>query len=863
MQLSRFARIVAASVLLAGIFFPSLSAGSKLKPEEVPEFQMRARVVKCGNQVPEAKKFSFTLAGGSMTATGSQWSPRLTFDHLVAWRILKGYPAMYMPGWPVVLHLSVGGGVDPTTVEVELKFTESPAPVTLTGELFGPTLGILLWRDADRRAQAATMATYNHRYWKELQGVQIPESIRPKRFPIIDRFIGGDDDRRAWQEGIEQLHRAGFSAIMLPPSKPVRELLLKAGGRRTAWAVYNPPGYAFDFDPKVTTEAITQWAREQAKPYLAAGYGREDMAAFAMSDEPGWYYPSTFKTLRDNPAAMARFRRYLQERRLQPADVGASRWDDVGPIGRSQAKDLPSRRLFYWTMRFFAFDSARHFAVSTRALEAEFYTGMPIFTNWNFFSGRFYVPGPVANNADKKSPDAAMGGHDWLEFGRLRGGTMLWTEDWFGDGSAYQWSFYCAKLRSAALRGNVEFGGYVIPRTAGDRKDGVAQKVLAIVGSGGKLIKYFVFGPEYNFPGNCYSERAAVLPKMAEAHRMIGAAEEVLWPGRPLRSAVAILAPRSAQAWDAKDIPIPKQIDDATNNHLNRATVDYMAEVFNLYLALQHANIPVEFVDEDDLSLQGLKPYMVLFVTEPNIPVEGQQGLVEWTRAGGTLVTVSGAGQRDRYDEPCSVLSQGTGIQEQARERLLVADTRSLPEVGKGIGKHGAFQAVGVRGVLGGPGKAGTVPVLTAETVAGKFDDGAAAVVERPVGQGRAVHFAWMPGLSYWKSSTKTADGLPAGFSETLRAWIAWPVQSAKVTPPAVVDRPLVETPVLVSSAGIAVTLLNWSGGPLAAVQVDVRTDKKIVRVESVRHGPQKFQAIDGGVRVVLPLESVDILTLR
>ena len=29
-----------------------------------------------------------------------------------------------------------------------------------------------------------------------------------------------------------------------------------------------------------------------------------------------------------------------------------------------------------------------------------------------------------------------------------------------------------------------------------------------------------MFGPEYNFPGNCYSENIKVLPKMAEAHGM-------------------------------------------------------------------------------------------------------------------------------------------------------------------------------------------------------------------------------------------------------------------------------------------------------------------------------------------------------
>jgi hypothetical protein len=37
-------------------------------------------------------------------------------------------------------------------------------------------------------------------------------------------------------------------------------------------------------------------------------------------------------------------------------------WDEVLPIRRSRATDLPARRLFYWTARFFAYDSARHFA---------------------------------------------------------------------------------------------------------------------------------------------------------------------------------------------------------------------------------------------------------------------------------------------------------------------------------------------------------------------------------------------------------------------------------------------------------------------------------------------------------------------
>jgi hypothetical protein len=851
----RSLRLVRA-VIVALLALCAVVAHAALLPEQAPTCQIRARVVSFGGKEPAQQNFSFALAGvpdASATAAGSGWSDWMPFGRPQVEATLQGYPAIYMNSFPVVVKLQVSPVADPTSVQAELRLDETGEVALLAGELFDPTLGILIWRDDTGAPHAATMADYNKRYWNALEGVAVPEAERPRRFPIVDRFIGGDGDRRAWREGIEHLARAGFSAIMLPPSGPIRDLLLELGLRRTAWAVYNPPGYAFDYGAEVTPEAITQWAADQAKAYLEAGYAREDMAIFAMSDEPGWYYPAMFRSLTDSPAALARFRDYLRQQGLQPAEVGARTWEEVLPLGRSRAEDLPSKRLFYWTMRFFSWDSARHFAVCTKALEDAFYPNLPVLTNWNFFSGRLYVPGPVANNSEKENPDAAMGGHDWLEFGRMRGCTMLWTEDWFGDSKAYQWSFYCAKLRCAADKGGVQFGGYVIPRTAGDCEDGILQKTLCVVGSGGKAVKYFVFGPEYNFPGNCYSENAKVLRKMAEAHAMIGKAEDLLWEGKRPRPQVAILAPRSAELWDAKDIPIPNQIQDATNTNLNAATVDYMAEVYDLYLALQHANIPVDFADEDDLSPDGLKPYRVVYVTEPNIPVEGQRGLAEWLRAGGTLVTVTGAGARDRYDEPCAVLSNATGVVEEPRERMLVPSLDALPEAGKGTGRFGDFTAIGPRGLLSAP---------KGQQIAA-FADGTPAVLQRAVGKGRVVHFAWMPGLSYMKSSTGTEYGLPVGFSRTIRRWITYPTQLADVKPPVTVDRPLVETPMLLSSRGAAVTLLNWTGDPIESLKVSVRVPFKVRNVESVKQGAVSFTKTDGGIACAMPLGAAEIVVLR
>ena len=39
-----------------------------------------------------------------------------------------------------------------------------------------------------------------------------------------------------------------------------------------------------------------------------------------------------------------------------------------------------------------------------------------------------------------------------------------------------------------------------MPRAGGQLPDGLLMKMMAIVGSGGKALKFYVFGPEYNFP---------------------------------------------------------------------------------------------------------------------------------------------------------------------------------------------------------------------------------------------------------------------------------------------------------------------------------------------------------------------------
>jgi len=827
-----------------------------LQVTDVPTFRIRFRVISVGGKEPAGHKFPIHLQTLTAEAEGPNWSPWLVYDAPQASKSLKLYPNAYLKGWPLIVRVQIDGISDPTLVVAELRFDETGKVVPLEFSLFGPNMGIVLWRDgADRAAQAATMAVYNRRYWTALRNVHLAQGQRPRNFVLVDRFIGGDDDRVDWKEGFENLSRAGFTAIMAPSNPPMREMLRQAGVSRTGWAVYSPPGYAFSSSLPGTKqpESPTVWAMKQAKPYLDNGFAPQDIAVFAMSDEPGWYYPAQYRMLQDTEYNK-RFRDYLQSNGLTPRDLGSSDWDSVTPIGRSAATDLPSKRLFYWTQRFFSWDSSNYFARSTRELENAFYPGVPISTNWNFFAGRMYVPGPVANNPDRTNPDAAMGGHDWLEFGRLRGSTALWTEDWFSDAQAYQWSFYASKLRSAAEKSGVIFGGYVVPRAAGDREDGILQKILTLIGSGAKIVNSYVFGPEYTFPGNCYSEKPTMLPKIAQANAMIGAAEDVLWPGKRPRPRVAILSPKSSEMWDAKGIPIPTQVSDATNTDLNRFTVDYMSEVADLYLALQHANIPVDFIEEEDLSHSGLASYRVVYVTEPDIPEEFQKELATWVEGGGTLIAISNAGAMDRYDEPSAILTGLRGAHSPERERVLIPNLGALNAVGP-------VHAGSLEATAWGP-RDKMANTVKGDAVA-HFEDDSPAIIRRSVNKGTVVDFAWLPGLSYVKSSSAAAGKLPWNFSPVIRNWIVGPVKDAGIELPVEASEPLVETPMLCSSAGIAVTVLNWNNDQVNKLGLTIRVPFRVKSVASVIHGPLKFDQESQAIRVSLPVISADILVIK
>ncbi|HEU4405401.1 MAG TPA: translocation/assembly module TamB domain-containing protein [Polyangiaceae bacterium] len=834
---------------------PSPSAAAPGPPAAVaplapPRVSFRARVVSVAGRPPEpgqAFVFDWQSAGApTVTAPGAGFSPWAEMGPREAQRFEESNRGRAERGTPLRLMLGLRKVVEPTRVALEVRLEGSPAVFPIEVELFGPKFLVLVLYEGGRW-RATTTAAYNRRYWPDFAAAALAEADRPKRFPVADRLTEPGDELASYREGIAALRSIGVNTFLVPPAAPLREALA-AGDARLALSVHAPPGYAFDYKGRASPPELDAWAEGLFRPYREAGFRPDDVALFGLADEPGWYFPAAIDDLAASPEGLERFRGYLRARGLTPAELGAARWADVAPLGRSGARDLPTKKRHYWTTRFLSADSSRHYAAATRSVERAIRPNLPVFTNWNTYGGRLFVAGDVGKNPGAKHPDAAMAGHDWFDFARERGGTMLWTEGWFGDDYAYFWPYYLGKLGSAAARAGLATGGYLVPRAVGQRAaEGFEQQTLALVGSGAKAISLFTFGPEYQFPGNCYSERPGRVAHVASALRLVAAAEDVLWPGRRPPAEAAIVVPRSAFVWDGVGVR------DATNPHPNAYHPDYAGEVADIFFAFAHANVPVDFLGEDDVSAQGLARYKAVYLTAPELPDESLKALAAWLRGGGTLVTVLGAGTADAYGRPSALLSSATGVEQGPAPGRFIVGREGPPAAG-------LVRAAGPQGPVWGP--RGRMRRHAGEALAW-FESGAPAIVRRGVGRGRHLHFDFFPGVSYFYSSRAKNDHLPVAFSEALRRWLVEPALAAGVKPPVRANVELVETPLLLSPEGAALTLLNWTGGPIDDYDLTVSLPFAPRSVRSARRGPLPFEAVPGGARVRLPLGGSDVLAIK
>jgi hypothetical protein len=771
---------------------------------EQPAWESRARA----HAMPE----TFTWSWGTVpvTSTGTGWTPVTPFVGQVdgaKWK--RMYPnsggLWFAQHWSVQ-HITVTStpprSVNDTSlwnVECQLgggNFMDTPSgrlvPLTgefvpLTGKLWGSDLGVLVINDIpwQKDVIVSTMLRYNQlKYGPNFASA--PAAQKPKHFPITDCYTGGDTDYNNAQWGLTQMDRIGFHGLCYSvdgPNRHTAEILKTLNQDLTVGAIpqgtpFVEPGTGGTFN----SSNMQTWADKAAAPYNAVGWNVSRVASIAIADEPGWYFPnaSPDKFMNTSTSIYARRQKaewlaYLQKQTplLTPMDFGESSWATVMPSPQrwdwvaNKTLPLTKKKLFYWTLKFSVHGSAVAFSRATTAMEQAFVPGVQVFSNFNNFHGRTYQP---SGRAD----DGALLGEDMFEFGRNRATTLLWTEDWFDDSMSGQWSYYMARFRSAARLApakDVEIGGYIVGRSSSGLE--VKMKALAQVAGGAKSLRYYTFGPEYNFPGNSYTDLpseqlSSLLTGMANTHEMIAKAEDILWTARRSIAEVAILFPQSATYWDLLGVVAGGIIEDFTNHYLDDRTTDYLAEVWGLWQAMSlFKNIPVDFIDEAGLlEPETLKSFKVLFITEPDLPSAGAAALGAWVQAGGTLITVSNAGTSDQYHEPSDVLAKLSGMASKRNapvegglyhgERFYWPSGFVPPIVKNGtldktLCSNATLCKFAARGAAGDfvavvdanmPSSGGT-------QVLGTYENGKPAIQSTVSGKGAYIHFAWLPGISF------------------------------------------------------------------------------------------------------------------
>eukprot|EP01043_Picozoa_sp_COSAG02_P041179 COSAG02_NODE_3394_length_6814_cov_8.672971_2_plen_1115_part_00 len=414
----------------------------------------------------------------------------------------------------------------------------------------------------------------------------------PKLIQVVQGYHGANDVE-GWVQATRALVGFGATGITAPASIPGK-LIFDASGVVAARVNggLRPPTNVTSHHPMEACASATSdnghcwgnsdeevatnlkvWAESEVGPLRAAGF--TTLTQFSLHDELGWSYPAIWAggaNISGNPRIFKRFIAYIKEHSglTTPQDFGADSWNEVVPITRQnitagEPHEQALRVRAYWSIRFAAFDVVSFYSRATAALiAANGGEAFSIYTNTNNFHGRLFTPGlpHIQPGTGVQTMGADRGGMDWMEAGRYKAGSMLWTEDWFAESYASEWSYLAARMRCAAKLGGpeVQFGSYIVPRgptgTVNHGTVALLQKALTLVGTGAKGFDWFEFGPEPLFPGNCWTaigmheKNHSMFHWIGEASRMIADAEDLLYPGAMPDSEVGILFPRSSWLWD-------------------------------------------------------------------------------------------------------------------------------------------------------------------------------------------------------------------------------------------------------------------------------------------------------------------------
>jgi hypothetical protein len=596
------------------------------------------------------------------------------------------------------------------------------------------------------------------------------------------------------------------------------------------------------------TAAASQFKKEGGKV--------GDIVFCELTDEP------TGQSLDFNakdPSYGVKFRAWLQGMGKTPADLLVPDWDVVKPVTEAQRDEFPA--LYYFSQRFRTRALGDFMAVQHKLVEEAYGGTFPVlanFTDGAVYAGNFYAQGV-----------------DYFELLDRPDQNAIWGEDWANGASTYQCASFNVDLMRAATRERGQVIAHHLVAHAGRKAWDIKLKGTSEVARGVKILNNFCYGPTWAtheggpyWRSSVWQGKPETWTANAALTREIGASEDLLLTAMPAPAKVALLYSPASDAWTVG------------------GNLAYGFDRMHTWLALAHAQMPVDIVSESQAAKGMLDGYSVCYFTGPNLTHAAAERLKQWVRQGGTLWLTAGAATRDEFNRPMQVLDEILPAQ-----RGEVTEWQKHQSSGRYLSTLAAKDEVRWDG-----GQAAVLSVrqpLTAHKGAATlatFQDQSAALVRGASGKGTVYCSGFLPALSYIKpaldhrqvlqkkiddQATLTAEeqadaavlersANPWKFPGDVRELILIPVRAARVAPPIQCSSALVDAVFLPHPQGILIPLANYTNQAIDRLTLRVTVPRPIVRVESAVRGPIVFeQTSPQVVTLSLPLENNDFVQLR
>lgn len=481
------------------------------------------------------------------------------------------------------------------------------------------------------RHLAAEQELRSHRRELEIQVARIPEeSLQPGVMPRLLRIMTlARVEPTEYEVAIPLLKRAGFNCLYPISQDAKRQYGLHPedykprGGDmyRLIVPLFWKYGHRLEHyrtgetrDPAV--EAYARKLEDEDPAY------RHHAHWTPMGDEIG----PAVNALSVNtvPAQCRAFHDYLRQvSDSDPSFFGATTFDVLDFVGTATPRMNRCERRRYYHSAVFRWQATAEFYRKRTDILRRIFPNIRTMANYSPYTVFYFGTGMDRGQNSFALPRAnACTGHwgeDWLSANGVASLAGVQTE-----------SFFASVLRCGASRHGQPVGIYLVWKLGElDRKMGL------LVSHGIRNVHVYYWGPRYLGGGSPESSRHRVgsYAELNRAARAFGPADETIVRGTREPARVALLYNRTAEMW-------------------NDGNAWCRTDRIYTFLALRHAQVPVDLVLEEDLTEERLRPYRVLYLNGTNIRRDALKAAARWVERGGIVYAVSATAMRDEYDDP-------------------------------------------------------------------------------------------------------------------------------------------------------------------------------------------------------------------